>query len=212
MSAEVTEKFHATSGRLMGAFGVVTCVTAAVVLVREADPHTAVRGVSVLGMLVILFWAALLRPRAWVESTNLRMQTMFGSVTIPLASIDTAVVRRYLLVRSGGEKFICPAISRSLRKSVRSEMKWNGSSRSVFVGGRGLPTGPQKASPGELDYADFVEQQIERLARDDRTRLGIEARSEEEYALGGTVRRERAWPELVGLAVFGLVFVVSLFL
>ena len=42
---------------------------------------------------------------------------MLESVTIPLAAIDTVVVRRYLLVRSGGEKYICPAIGRSLRKT-----------------------------------------------------------------------------------------------
>jgi hypothetical protein len=146
-----------------------------------------------------------------VESTNLRMQTMLESVTIPLASIETAIVRRYLLVRSGGEKFICPAIGRSLRKTVRTELNWNGSSRSVFAGGGGLGAGPEVANPGEVNYADFVEERIQRLAREDRSRLGIEERSEEEYALGADVRRERAWPEIVGLAVFGLVFVVSLF-
>jgi hypothetical protein len=209
LSAEVTEKFEANNGRLMGAFGLVVCAAIIVLLAREASPHAAVRGISLLVVLGILFWAALLRPRVWVQSTDLRMQTMLESVTIPLASIETALVRRYLLVRSGGEKFICPAIGRSLRKTVRSEMKWSGSSRSVFAGGLGAA--PEVAKPGEVNYADFVEQRIERLAREDRARLGIEERSEEEYALGADVRRERAWPEIAGLAVFGLVFVVSLF-
>ena len=61
-----------------------------------------------------------------------------------------------------------------------------------------------------MDYADFVETQIVHLANVDRADRGIEARSEEEYALGSQVVRRRAWLEIGVLAVLGVAFVVAL--
>ena len=95
------------------------------------------------------------------------MRTLSEEVTIPLAAIDTVAVRRYLLVRAGGVKYICPAISRSLRKTVRNEMKWQGGSQMLAPGLRSGDSGPVqtevKGSKG-VDYADFVETQIMQLA------------------------------------------------
>jgi len=77
------------------------------------------------------------------------------------------------------------------------------------AGGRS-PLVQDTGSQHDLAYPDFVEQQIQHLARNDRAARGIEERSEEEYELGSRTVRHTAWPEIIGLAVLGLAFVVSL--
>jgi hypothetical protein len=214
--AEEVHRFRPTNGRVTGYLGLAMCALGVVVFAVSGSTHTLVSGLLGCAFAAVLIWAAMLRPQVYATSTELRMRTLFESVAIPLGSIDTVVVRRYLLVRSGGNKYICPAISRSLRKTVRAEMKWGGG------GGGMLAPGLSSADPAgslqtevkgehEVDYADFVEEQITTLAGSDRARLGIEARSEEEYDLGAQVRRRPAWLEIAVLTVLGAAFVVSLF-
>jgi hypothetical protein len=213
MSDEV-QTFRATSGRVTGVLGVLLSAVLAVTFAVTEHPSVAVPGVLGCVFSGVLVWAAMLRPRVSATADELRLVTMFESATIPLAAVEYVLVRRYLLVRAGGRKYICPAIGRSLRKTVRTEMKWNGGSQILSPGlqdgGKlGSLQTEAKGDP-ELAYADFVEEQITRLADHDRARRGIEARSEEEYELGAQVVRRRAWPVIALLAVLGAAFVVSL--
>lgn len=212
MSEEV-QTFRATNGRVTGVIGLTMAAGVAALFVVTEHPSVAVPGVLGCAFAAVLVWAALLRPGVSATASELRMRTLWEDVTIPLASIDTVAVRRYLLVRSGGVKYICPAISRSLRKTVRKEMNWHGSSQLLAPGLRSGDSGPVqtevKGSKG-VDYADFVETQIMHLADADRARRGIEARSEEEYELGSQVVRRRAWLEIAALCVLALAFACSL--
>jgi hypothetical protein len=215
MSEEV-QTFRATSGRVTGALGVALSAVLAVLFVVSEKPSVAVPGVLGCAFFGVLVWAAMLRPRVSATSDELRLTTMFESATIPLAAVENVLVRRYLLVRAGGRKYICPAIGRSLRKTVRNEMRWNGGTQILSPG---LQAGDKlgslqteaKGDP-ELAYADFVEQQITQLADTDRARRGIEARSEEEYELGSQAVRRRAWPVIGLLAVLAAAFLLSLLL
>jgi hypothetical protein len=215
--AEEVTRFRATNGRLTGAIGLGLCALGVVVFLLSGSVQTMVSGILGCAFAAVLVWAAMLRPQVEASATELRMRTLFESITIPLASIDTVVVRRYLLVRAGGHKYICPAISRPLRKTVRTEMKWKGGGggqllapglSSIDAAG-GIQTEVKGAH--DVDYPDFVEQRIDSLANTDRARRGIEARSEEEYDLGAQVVRRTAWLEVVSLAVLGAAFLVSLF-
>jgi len=214
---EEVQRFRPTNGRATGYLGLGLCTLGAVLCATSGSTRLAVSGAIGCALAAVLVWAAMLRPKVTASTSELQMRTMFEDVTIPLASIDTVVVRRYLLVRSGGNKYICPAISRSLRKTVRAEMKAGGSQQmlapGVTTGGRDRTGSLQTDVKGQydIDYPDFVEQQIVRLAGDDRARRGIEPRSEEEYDLGGEVERRTAWLEIVVLALLGVAFVVSLF-
>jgi hypothetical protein len=210
------QRFRPNNGRIIGTIGLLLCAAVAVVLVTTEPASVAVPGV--IGCLFVagLTWMALLRPSVRVVGSELHLQTMFDSVSIPLASIETVVVRRYLLVRSGGERYICPAISRPLRKTIRAEMKWSGQSglqpglsldRLGDAAGEALQT--EVKSEQDLAYADFVEQRIAALAAHDRARRGIESRSEEEYELGSQVVRRTAWPELAALAALLVATVVT---
>jgi hypothetical protein len=216
VATEGLTRFRPTNGRAMGVLGIVLCGVLAVAFVTSAGAGTAVPATLACAFAGLLVWAAMLRPSVWATSDELRMRTMFETVEIPLASIDLVLVRRYLLVRSGGRRYICPAISRSLRKTVRSEMKWSGGGGNLLMPGVAADAGGRSSvvqdagAQQDVAYPDFVEQQIQQLARNDRAKRGIEERSEEEYELGSRTVRHTAWPEIIGLAVLGLAFVVSL--
>ncbi|WP_151083187.1 hypothetical protein [Nocardioides cynanchi] len=219
MATEELQRFRPTNGRAMGVLGIVLCVAIAAVFVTSASAATAVPATLACAAAGVLIWAAMLRPSVSATSDELRMRTMFETVEIPLASIDTVLVRRYLLIRSGGRKYICPAISRSLRKTVRSEMKWNGGGGGNLLmpgvaadGGSRSSVAQDAGAQQDMAYPDFVEQQIQHLARTDRARLGIEERSEEEYELGSRAVRRPAWIEIIALAALVVAFVVSLVL
>lgn len=210
--APETQRFRPTNGRLTGVLGLLLCAFVAVVLVVSETPRVAVPGVLGCLFAAVLIWLAMLRPSVAATETELHLRTLFETVRIPLASIDTVLVRRYLLVRSGGRKYICPAISRPLRKTVRTEMNWSGAS---FMAPGVTPERlgelrTEVEDLQELAYPDFVEQRIMSLAANDRARRGIEARSEEEYELGSHVVRRTAWSELALLALLAVAFVVSL--
>lgn len=214
MPEQVT-RFRSTNGRAVGALGLVLCAALVVVFVASSPAHVAVPGVLGCAFAAVLFWAALLRPRVSASADELRMLTLFQDVRIPLAAIDTVLVRRYLLVRAGGRKYICPAISRPLRKTLRKEMNWSGGTQMLSPGanvGDFEGSMQTQAVTGDLDYADLVEQQIGALADNDRGRRGIEARSEEEYELGSQVERRTAWLEIGALIVLGVAFVVAVLL
>lgn len=211
MSEEVLT-FRATTGRVTGVLGLVMSAVVGALFVVTEPPKVAALGALGCAFVAVLTWAALLRPRVTATPTDLELRTMFEDATVPLAGIDTVLVRRYLLVRAGGVKYICPAIGRSLRKTVRTEMKWQGNSQILAPG---LQPGDKLAAPTEvkskeLEYADFVETEIMRRAGRERIRLGIEERSEEEYELGSQAVRRRAWLEIGALVVLALAFVVTL--
>ena len=214
-TAEEIHRFRPTNGRVMGLLGLVLCAGLALALALTETTHAAIAGILGCACAAVLVWMAMLRPSVSASSTELRLRTLFETVTLPIGSIDTVVVRRYLLVRAGGQKYICPAISRPLRKTVRNELRWSGQqfmqpglSEERLSGGN-LQT---QVDQNDLSYPDFVEQRIGQLAANDRARRGIEDRSEEEYELGGQVVRRTAWWELGLLAVLVVAFVLAIVL
>ncbi|HET7067121.1 MAG TPA: hypothetical protein VFI21_05920 [Nocardioides sp.] len=212
--ADQLERFRPTNGRVTGVLGLLLCGFVGVLVVVYEPPAVAVPGVLGCAFAAGFVWLAMLRPSVSASSAELRLRTLFETVSIPIASIDTVVVRRYLLVRAGGQKYICPAISRPLRKTMRSELGWSGGGQFLQpgvseerLGGGDLQT---EVAQHDLAYPDFVEQRIEQLAADDRARRGIEARSEEEYELGSQVVRRTARLELGVLTALAVAFVVAL--
>lgn len=213
MSEEV-QSFRPTNGRVIGVIGLLVCSAVALAFAASAPLHVGIPGVLASVFAGVLVWSAILRPGVEASAGQLRMRTLFESVSIPLAAIDTVVVRRYLLVRAGGKKYICPAISRPLRKTVRTEMKWKGSPNLLAPGLRlndtmGAVQTQDVKGDHDIAYPDLVEQQITALADTDRADRGIAPRSEEEYELGSQVVRRLAWLEIGALAVLGAAFVVS---
>jgi hypothetical protein len=191
MAEEPVERFRPTSGRLLGAVGLalVVAVVAAGVLDSDGDlPVTMIAGAVLFGALI---WSAMLRPGVWVTESDLVMRNMLDTVRIPLAAIESVVVRQVLAVGAGDSRYVSPAIGQSWRQTYKST---HGAA-------------PKTATES---YPVFVEERISHLAEEARARLGVQRYSDEQVALASGVRRQPAWAEISVLAVAGVVFVVSL--
>jgi len=187
---EVVEKFRPTSGRITGA--IALALVAAVVLIGLLDreqgfPAVVVWSSSVAGVFV---WAAMLRPRVWVTSSDVVMRNMFSTVWIPLASIEEIVVRQVVALRAGDTRYVSPAVGKSLRQTLRS--------------------GKAPKQGAAQSYPVFVDERLHHLTEEARARAGIKLMSDEQLALAAGVRRSLAWPEIGALvvAVSGLVVTV----
>ena len=187
---EKVERFEPTGGRVLGVIALVAAVAVVVIGIVDRDhgyPLSVVLGAAGFGILV---WAAMLRPRVWVTEEQLVMRNMLHTVRIPLAAIEQVAVRQVLAVSAGEQRFVSPAIGRSLRQTVKAN---------------------RKTEPSATEsYPVFVEERISRLAEDARAQRGVRRFSDEQAALAAGVHRTWAWPEIAGLAFFGLAFLVSL--
>ena len=197
------QKFKPTTGQATGWLGLAACLLVVGVVVTSEQHLTGLRVALGAVLVAVLIWVTLLRPRATAYDDALVLRGMVSDTTLPLARIDTAVVRHMLVVRVGQDRYTCSAIARSSR-SMRARGPGAPSGLGVpahhmgsAVGGSGGGTG---GTAGSADYASFVESRIEDLARSAR-RDGKD---------GPAVQRRWARVEIAALAVAGLAFALSL--
>ena len=113
-------------------------------------------------------------------------------------------MRRVLAVRAGERRFVSPAISRSLRQTMRPKKRDQ-------LGATGDEARDLVALAAR-SYPDYVEQRIRDAASDHRDRLGIKGWSDDQEALASDVRVDPSWPELGALVVAVLILVVGIVL
>ena len=190
MKQEPVEEFHPTSGRVQGVIAVIAAAGLVVIGLRDVDNGFPAPLIAVCLLLGVLAWASMLRPRVWATSDDLVMRNMLHTVRIPLAAIQTVVVRQVLAVGVAEGRYVSPAIGQSARQTARAER-----------GGRKSPT---------ESYQVFVEERIGQLADTARSELGVEKHSEEQVALAAGVRRSWAWPEIAALVAGVIALVVTL--
>ncbi len=194
MAEEKIEKFQPTNGRLVGVLGLTVVLGLMVVGAVDGYPVWAV---GLLAMVAVLTWASVLRPRVRIVGDELELRNMFFTQSVPLCAIEDVAVRRVLAVRAGERRFVSPAISRSLRQSVRPKKQ----------------TGDSRLALAATSYPDFVEDRIRTAAQDHRDRLGTAAPpttgSSEQRDSGRVVRTEPAWPEIGALALTVLIALVG---
>ncbi len=193
MAEETIEKFHPTNGRVVGVLGLVVVLALLVLAVVEGAP---LWGIGLLAAIAVLTWAAVLRPVVWLVGDELELRNMFLTQWLPLGAIEEVAVQRVLAIRAGDRRYVSPAISRTLRETMRSR--------------KDKPT--SLVALAATSYPDFVEERIRVAAQDHRDRLGIKARSDEQLALASSVRTDVAWPELGALGVAVLVTLVGFLL
>jgi hypothetical protein len=190
MPDEVVEDFGPSSGRITGVLGLAICVGIVLLGIVEYDagfPPAAVWAALFAG---VLFWSATLRPRVRVTASELRLRNMLATISVPLAAIEQIVVRQVLSVRAGDHRYVSAAVGKSWRQALKSD---------------------RRRKPGEnASYPDFVEERLQQLAEEARTKEGITLMSDEQVALARGVRREWAWPEIVLLGFTAVGFVVAL--
>lgn len=195
------QRFQPTTGHLTGWLGLAVCLLVVGVVVTSEQHVTGVRVALGAVLVAVLIWVALLRPRATAYDDSLVLRGMVSDTTLPLARIDTAVVRHVLVVRIGADRYTCSSIARSTRSmrgrssaGAMSVLGVQGADDRIGAVGRSGDVG------GSGDYATFVENRIEDLAKAAR-RDGKD---------GPAVNRRWAWVEMAALVVAGLAFVLSL--
>ena len=191
MKQEPVEQFHPTSGRIQGVIAVTAAAALVVIGFRDVDSGFPAPLIAVCLLLGVLAWASMLRPRVWATADDLVMRNMLHTVRIPLAAIQTVVVRQVLAVGVGGGRYVSPAIGQSARQTARGDQ-----------------AGARKSATES--YQVFVEERIGQLADTARSELGVEKHSEEQAALAEGVRRTWAWPEIVALGAGVIAFVLTL--
>ena len=176
-----TEKFPPTSGRVMGSLAVALCAALAAYAVLDGEDGFGPPVAWGAALAGIVSYAALLRPGVRVDSDALVVRNMIDTNIVPLAAIDEVVVRQVLAIRVDEKRYVSPAIGTSFLRTVRPRTDRSG-----------VP---------ELTYPEYVRDRILHLAD------GARRRSPD--AEPPPVRREWAWPEIAGLAVTGLGFLVA---
>jgi len=190
MPDEVVEDFRPSNGRISGSLGVGLCVAIVLLGMVELDEGfpPAVVWAALFGG--VLFWAATLRPRVRVAGSELRMRNMLTTISVPLAAIEQIVVQQVLSVRAGDRRYVSSAVGKTWRQAMKSD---------------------RRIEPGaDAAYPVFVEERLQQLAKDARTRQGIAPMSDEQLALAKEVHREWAWTEIVLLGLTAVGFVVAL--
>ena len=177
-----TEKFPPTSGRVMGSLAVLLCAALLAYAAFDGDQGLEASVAWAAAFAGIVSYAALLRPGVRVDSDALVLRNMIDTNVVPLASIDEVVVRQVLAVRADEKRYVSPAIGTSFLRTVR-------------------PRPHRGGGPAELTYPEYVRDRILHLADGARRRSGD--------ADPPRVRRQWAWPEIAGLVVTGLGFLVA---
>jgi hypothetical protein len=191
MRQEPVEEFRPTGGRVQGVIAVTAAAGLVAIGLRDLDSGFPAPLVAACLLLGLLAWASMLRPRVWATADDLVMRNMLHTVWIPLAAIQTVVVRQVLAVGVGEGRYVSPAIGQSARATARADQ-----------------AGARKSATES--YQVFVEQRIGQLADTARSELGVEKHSEEQAALAEGVRRSWAWPEIVALGAGVIVLVLTL--
>lgn len=191
MSDEAVERFRPTSGRVLGLVALALAVFVVVIGLVDRTHGFPLPVVLAAVVFAILVWSSMLRPRVWATREHLVMRNMLDTAWVPLAAIEQVVVRQVLAVRAGERRFVSPAIGRSWRQTMKANKA-------------------TKQATALESYPVFVEERIAQLADDARAQRGITRFSDEQVALAAGVRRDWAWPEIVGLAASGVAFLASL--
>lgn len=192
--------FEPTSGRVLGWLLVVGSVIGAALAILSGRGSWGATSAALL--VAVLAWAAMLRPALSVSAEHLVMRNMVETVTVPLAAIERLAVSQVLAVRVGGRRLVSPVVGRAFGKALVASH--HGIPRDVFL--------DAPVAGSDVDYVDYVEDEIRRRMDRARTAAGVGLLSEEQEALADDVRRQPAWLAIVLISVAALSVVLAIVL
>jgi len=196
------ERFRPTNGLVAGWCGLaLVAVVIAYAALQEHSP-LGVRLVLGAAFAGVLIWVTQLRPRVTAYPDALLMHGSISDTTIPYVLVDEVTMGQTLNVWARGRRYVCVGIGRSLGYDVRQKFR---AQRSGGLLGENRAAGfAVEAGRSAPTYPSFVLSRILDLVAE--ARRGGSATPEP------AVHKRYAVPELVGLAVTGTAFVVSLLL
>lgn len=178
-----TERYLSTSNRITGYLVVGIGVLALVDIVLEWRTASGLLVGSVIGILMVLAYAFLIRPSVTLSPEHLLLRNHLRDHLIPWSKVTGVDVADILRVHVGDTKFRAPGVVLVMR-DVRKQR----------VGGAKLP------ADSSISRADFVVDRIETHMN----QYGEQA--------GGEVVSTWARPELILLGVLAVVAIVAAFL
>ena len=199
-------KFGNNSGKVAGTIIVLLAVGVAGLALFDHDGRPAYEVASFATFVAALSYAAMLRPALSIVGGDLVMRNMLETVTVPLAAVESIVVRQVLVVRAGDRKITSSAIGRSRRQMGR-DTRPAGASGSAF--GSLIPQlGGSSPETPQSSYGLMVEEQLRARSATARDLAGIKNRSKEQEVLAERVQRRPALPEIAVLVTSLVAFVV----
>jgi hypothetical protein len=200
--------FTPTSGTTIGWCGLALVVGVLVFILVEDRSTVSIRFALAVAMFGVLVWCYMLRPRLVIGPAEVELRNAFSSWHVPLVEVRRVAVRTITRVYTADGQYDGVAVGRSVRSlrtggaGARRPSRMPGLNPSFSI----EDTPALKRPQANLDadgIADFVTEQL--LAAADRVRA--------EGPRGGSAPyRTWAVPELTGLLVLVLGFVVSLVL
>lgn len=207
----VLERFKPTTGLFVGIAGLLIAAFALGYVALNVHTVVGLRiGLAALFGAVVV-WVSQLRPRVTAHTRDLHLKGPLRDARVPYVLIDEVTMAQTLNVWVGERRYVCIGIGKSLGSDIRQRAKKErqgsmlGASRSREFSEKADVAAPDQTA---MSYHTFVVTRIEELV--DQAKRELRRR-------GGTtdglaVTRPFAVPEIVALAVTGLVFVVSLLL
>lgn len=209
------ESFGATGGKVFGVIGLLVGVVFVAAGLASSPVSWELPSIGLL--IVVLSWAALLRPSVSVLDGDLVLRGMVDTVAIPLGAIESVSVRQVLVVVAGDKKYSSAAIGRGRREMFREQVRGGGSGGGGAGGLAGPGTlggtiGAEEGSFEGISYGLFVENRLRTLSTDARKDAGVRAGSREQDALAEGIRRTWSWPEVAGIGAALLAVVLAVVL
>ena len=184
--AAPVERFKPTTGIFAGWVGLLLVAVGVGYVVVAVHTATGIRVALGLAFFGVVIWVTQLRSRATAYPHTLLLKNSLVDTHVPLRLIDEVSASRTLNVWVGESRYVCIGIGRSLRSMLR-----------------GSDTAGPRLDQSATAYETFVVNRIEELVE--------RAKGESEPVDDLRVRRSYAWPEIVGLALAGAAFLISLF-
>lgn len=199
------ERFKPTGGQFVGYAGLVAAALALGYVVLYVHTMTGLRVALGAVFFGLVTWVTQLRPRATAYPRHVVLKNSVRDAHVPLAAVDEVALGQTLNLWVGDQRYVCIGIGQSIREDLKARRR----KQDITGGGSRLTQltlMAERASTDEraMSYQTFVVTRIEEL---------VDKAKREPAA--GPVRPARhvvAWPEVVALAVTGLVFVLSFFL
>ena len=206
----VLERFKPTTGMFVGWAGIALVVFTIGYVVITVHTVVGLRIALAAAFAGVLVWVSQLRPRVTAYTERLKLQGALRDTVVPYVLIDEVTMAQTLNVWVGEQRFVCIGIGKSLGSDIRQRAKKErhgsllGASRTREFSEKAEVAAPDQTA---MSYHTFVVTRIEELVDQAKRELRRSGGSTE----GEEVRRPYAVPEIVALAVTGLVFVASLF-
>jgi hypothetical protein len=200
------ERFKPTTGGFVGWSGLALALGTVLYAVVNEHSLFGVR-LGLAGLFgAVVVWVTQLRPRVTAYRRTLLMRGCLRDTWVPYVLVDDIVMAQTLNVYVGRKRYVCVGIGKSIGYDMRQRVR--SQSGNTLFGSRAYQfTGRPEVGGAERksSYQTFVLDRITDLVAASKARGQQEGEQPR-------VRQRYAVPELVGLVVSGLAFLLSLVL